>query len=129
MLLGRGARAGVRLLSPQAVEAVSARHRAGMMDETFGIVIDWGLGFIIEAIAYGRHASPRTFGHGGAQSSVGFCDPEHGVVVALLTNGMPGHARHYPRFEAIATAIYEDLGLAAPGAPGRRRAAPRMELG
>src|SRR5215470_200044 len=37
MLLGRGARAGVRLLSPQAAAPVSARHRTGMMDETFGI--------------------------------------------------------------------------------------------
>jgi CubicO group peptidase (beta-lactamase class C family) len=128
MLCGRGARAGVRLLSPQAVEALSARHRTGMLDQSFGIVIDWGLGFIIDAVIYGRHASRRTFGHGGAQSSVGFCDPEHALVVACVTNGMPGRARHYPRFEAIASAIYEDLGLAAPGSAGRRRAMPTTEL-
>ena len=129
MLAGRGTRGGVRLLSPQAVEALTARHRVGMMDRTFGIVIDWGLGFMIDAMMFGRHCSPRTFGHGGAQSSVGFCDPEHGLVVAAVTNGMPGRARHYPRFEAIANAIYEDLGLAAPGAPGRPRVMPAAELG
>lgn len=129
MLLGRGARGDVRLLAPQTVEAMTARHRVGMHDETFGIVVDWGLGLVIDAMVYGRHASPRTFGHGGAQSSAGFCDPEHGLVVALVTNGMPGRERHYPRFEAIASAIYEDLGLAEPSAAGRRRAMPRAELG
>lgn len=126
MFLGEGTRNGARLLSPQTVAALSARHRVGLIDETFGIDINWGLGLAIDSYIMGRHCSPRTFGHGGAQSSAAFCDPEHGVAVALVCNGMPGGDRHAPRMDAIATAIYEDLGLAS-GA-GREKPYPTTGL-
>jgi len=61
---------------------------------------------------YGPHCSPRTFGHGGSQCSIGFCDPEHCLVVAWVCNGRCGEGRHQRRNRAINTAIYEDLGLA-----------------
>ena len=83
-----------------------------MLDETFGVVLDWGLGLAIDSYAMGRHCSRRAFGHGGMESSAAFCDPEHDVAVAVVCNGMPGGARHHPRMDAIATAVYEDLGLA-----------------
>jgi CubicO group peptidase (beta-lactamase class C family) len=127
-LLGRGRRDGVELLSPVAVEAMTARHRVGLLDETYGIVVDWGLGFMIDAISYGRHCSPRTFGHGGMQSSVAFCDPEHGLVVAMVFNGMPGHEPHYRRLEAVSTAIYEDLGLVDRHSAGRDHPCPAPSL-
>jgi CubicO group peptidase (beta-lactamase class C family) len=120
MLLGRGQLGRARILSPQAVEAITARHRAGMFDHTFKHVMDWGLGVILDSnqygadtvpYGYGRHCSPRTFGHSGSQSSTGFCDPEYALVVALVFNGTPGEVRHNARIRAIATAIYEDLGL------------------
>lgn len=128
-LLMRGRRDGVELLSPVAVEAMTARHRVNVLDETYGVVIDWGLGLMIDAISYGRHCSPRTFGHGGMQSSVAFCDPEHALVVAMVFNGMPGHELHYRRLEAVSTAIYQDLGLVVPGAVGRDHPCPLVQLG
>ena len=91
-------------------------------------MIDWGLGFIIDSMIYGRHCSPRAFGHGGARSSAGFVDPEHGLVVACVTNGMPDTRRHYQRFSRIATAIYVDLGLADENDPGRERRSPQTGL-
>lgn len=124
MLAGGGERDGVRILSPQAVEAITARHRVGIFDKTFGIVLDWGLGFGIDSSSHGRHSSRRVFGHGGAQSSIAYADPEHGLVVAMQTNGMPGTDRHYRRLEAISNAIYEDTGLADPAAPGRVKERP-----
>jgi CubicO group peptidase (beta-lactamase class C family) len=123
MLRGRGRLGEVRLLSPQTVEALTARHRAGMVDRTFQRVLDWGLGFILDSKAsnpdvppygYGAHASSRTFGHSGSQSSCAFCDPERGLVVAWAANGMPGEPRHQARADALNTAIYEDLGFAPP---------------
>jgi CubicO group peptidase (beta-lactamase class C family) len=120
MLLNRGQLDGRRVLLPQTVEALTARHRTGMYDHTFRHVIDWGLGFIVDSkqygvetvpYGYGRHCSPRTFGHSGAQSSTGFCDPEHGLVVALVFNGMPTDEQHNARIRAVVSAIYEDLGL------------------
>ncbi len=121
MLLGRGQINGRRFLLPQTVEAMTARHRVGMRDQTFAHVVDWGLGFIINSniygadtvpYGYGPHASPRAFGHSGNQSSTGFADPEHDLVVAWALNGMPGEHRHQQRVRAINAAIYEDLNLA-----------------
>ena len=66
---------------------------------------------------YGAHASPRAFGHAGFLSSVAFADPEVGLAVALVFNGMPAdHGIHTERQNAVCSAIYEDLGL-APASP------------
>jgi CubicO group peptidase (beta-lactamase class C family) len=127
MLLGRGRLAGGTgdggrsILSPQAVEALTARHRAGMLDHTFQHVLDWGLGFIVNSAQYGAdvpygygdHASPRTFGHSGYRSSAAFADPEQGLAVALAFNGTPANDAHERRIRAVLDALYEDLGLAA----------------
>lgn len=116
--LGRG---GDAVLSPVAVEAMSARHRAGLVDETFGQIIDWGLGVMVNSwhykkrpasYGYGDHASWRAFGHGGAESSLGFADPEHALAVGIICNGMPGEARNHRRTQRIVNALYTDLGLA-----------------
>jgi CubicO group peptidase (beta-lactamase class C family) len=114
-------REGQGVLSPQTIEAMTAAHRRGMFDETLRHTVDFGLGVIVDSkvygaetvpYGYGRHASPRAFGHGGSQSSVGFADPQHGLVAVVITNGRPGEPRHQDRNRAVTTAIYEDLGLA-----------------
>jgi CubicO group peptidase (beta-lactamase class C family) len=126
MLRRHGELDGVRLLTPQTVEAITARHRVGLHDHTFGVVTDWALGFNVDGGAMGPHCSRRTFGHGGAQSSLAFCDPEQGVVAALQTNGMPGNDRHYRRFFELTRALYVDLGLAAENDPGREKDLPAI---
>jgi CubicO group peptidase (beta-lactamase class C family) len=123
MLLGGGELEGVRLITPQTVEAFTARQRVGLFDKTFRQVLDWGLGFVLDsrhygearpAYGYGEHASARTFGHSGYRSSTAFADPEAGLVVALAVNGTPSAEAHTERFHALTTAIYEDLDLAPP---------------
>jgi len=124
MLLGRGG----QILSPQSVEALTARHRVGMMDSTFKHMMDWGLGFIpnsamygVETVpyAYGHHASRRAFGHSGYRSSVAFADPEHGLAVALAFNGTPSNEAHEQRIRAVLDALYEDLGRVPVGDPAK----------
>jgi CubicO group peptidase (beta-lactamase class C family) len=119
-LLAHGTLGGRTLWRPQTVEAMTARHRVGMLDHTFQHPLDWGLGFIINSsqygadtvpYGYGHRASPRTFGHSGYRSSVGFADPEFGLVVALAFNGTPDNAAHERRVRAVLDAIYDDLGL------------------
>jgi CubicO group peptidase (beta-lactamase class C family) len=109
-----------QVITRQAVEAMTARHRVNTYDKTFGAVIDYGLGFIINSLIYGNpdvpyqygpRASPRAFGHSGNQSSVGFADPEHGLVVALAFNGLPGEAKHQSRMRDVLASVYEELGL------------------
>lgn len=109
---------GRGILQPQTVEALTTRHTVGIRDRTFGVALDRGLGVVIDskhhgpgADWFGRHCSPRTFGHGGFVSSVGFADPEHRLVVALVFNGMTDQARHDARMRATLDALYEDLGL------------------
>jgi CubicO group peptidase (beta-lactamase class C family) len=128
MLLGHGTRGSVRLLSPVTVAAISARHRTGMVDETYGVVMDWGLGLVVDWYATGRYCSRRAFGHGGHQSSVAFCDPEHDLVVAVVCNGMPGRERHSARLDAISSAVYVDLGIAQADDPGRAKPFPTLGL-
>jgi CubicO group peptidase (beta-lactamase class C family) len=99
---------------------MTARQRVGQYDKTFKHVIDWGLGFVLQSnqygadtvpYGYGPHASPRTFGHSGSRSSIGYADPEHGLAVACVFNGAPDEAKHDVRMREVNTAIYEELGL------------------
>jgi len=121
ILLARGVFQGRRLLLPQTVEALTSRQREGIIDATFTHIIDWGLGFILDSKRYGDEAAPygyghfasdRTFGHSGASSSTAFADPEHGLAVALVFNGMPNNENHERRIRAALDSIYQDLELA-----------------
>jgi CubicO group peptidase (beta-lactamase class C family) len=123
VLLGKSVQYGARVVTAETVEALVAGHRIGMYDHTFRHVMDWGLGFILNSARYGEttvpygygpHASPRTFGHGGSQCCTGFADPENALAVAIAWNGRPGEAAHDRRLRETLTAVYEDLGLAAP---------------
>jgi CubicO group peptidase (beta-lactamase class C family) len=122
MLRDGGERDGERVLERTTVEALAARHRTAMLDDTFGMVIDWGLGLMVNSwyyrkrpasYGYGDHASMRAFGHGGQQSSLAFVDPEIGLAAALCCNGMPGEAANHRRTQPVITALYEELGLGA----------------
>lgn len=121
MLLDGGKRAGVRVLDSATTEEFTSPHRVGTFDQTFKHKMDWGLGFILDSnrygpqtvpYGYGLHSSKHTFGHGGRECVGAFADPEHGLVVAVMFNGMPGEPRHNKRIRDFATALYEDLGLA-----------------
>lgn len=123
-LLGKGELDGVRVMSPQTADTMCARHRAGLRDETFGAVVDWGLGVMVNSwhyeqrpapYGYGDHASLRAFGHGGAQSSVGFADPDAGLAAVVVFNGLAGEQGHHRRTQPVLSALYEDLGLARAG--------------
>lgn len=130
MLHNGGELNGARILQPETVDLFTSRQRQGMFDHTFKARIDWGYGFVINSAehapldsdgnadlskipyGYGPHASRDTFGHSGAQSSVGFADPENQIAAAIVLNGMPGEAKHQRRMLATLTALYEDLGIA-----------------
>jgi CubicO group peptidase (beta-lactamase class C family) len=117
-LIGR--RGSRRILGPQTVEAITARHRAGLFDHTFQHVLDWGLGVIVDSnqygadtvpYGYGRLCSRRTFGHSGYRSTAAFADPVHRLAVALAFNGTPEADAHERRIRAVLEAVYRDLGL------------------
>ncbi len=122
MLLRGGLWNGARILRPETVELMTFRHRRGLFDATFQHKIDFGLGVLIDSNHYGaetvpygfgRFSSPKAIGHGGAQSSIGFCDPAHELVVVTIANGTPGEAQHNRRNRELNSALYLDLGLAS----------------
>ena len=111
---------GEGILRPDTVRRFTARHRVGTHDATFRHTLDWGLGFMVNSnrhgpdtvpYGFGRHATDHAFGHGGSQSSMGFADPGHDLVVCWACTGMPGPAAHHARNLAVNTAVYEDLDL------------------
>ncbi len=119
-LLNRGVLDGVRILNSETVDDLTSRHRIGAFDQTLQHVVDFGLGVIIdsnryvaETVPYGysRYCSEHAFGHGGSQSSIGFADPEHGLVVCYVADRRVGEPRHQKRHREIVNAIFEDLGL------------------
>lgn len=122
MLLRSGrSESGEVVLQEETVGEMTKRWRVNTFDQTFCNVLDFGLGLIINSqqyakapmpYGYGRYASAETFGHGGAQSSVGFADPVHELVVVLIANGCPGEPVHQRRFHELVNQIYVDLGLA-----------------
>jgi CubicO group peptidase (beta-lactamase class C family) len=121
-LLADGRWNGTTILSPRSVDLMISRQRKGLFDDTFGHIVDFGLGVIVDSNRYGadtmpygfgRYCSPSTFGHGGSQSLMALADPEHRLVVAYFANGRPGEPQHQRRNRALIEAIYTDLGLAA----------------
>lgn len=123
MLRQQGTLDGTTILQPDTVAELTRRQRTGLFDASFQHTVDFGLGVIVDSNRYGadtvpygfgRHSSARAFGHGGSQSSIGFTDPERGLVVVAIANGCPGETLHNERNRRINTAIYEDLGLARP---------------
>jgi len=122
MLLNNGKVGERQLVREETIRLFTRRHRVGMFDETFLHKLDFGYGFIVNSnkygaetvpYGYGRYASDETFGHSGAQSSCAFADPEHGLVVAWVTNGTPGERPHQKRHREINNAVYEHLKLNA----------------
>jgi CubicO group peptidase (beta-lactamase class C family) len=116
--LAGGAKEAV--LRAETVAAITSRQRVGQYDLTLGHIVDFGLGVIVDSnrygvdtvpYGYGRYCSPRTFGHGGSQSSQGYCDPDHGLVVAYLFNGRPGEGQHQRRARAFNEALCRDVGI------------------
>ena len=121
MLMRNGVAAGGnRIISEQAVQQMTSRHRVNQFDTTLQHVVDFGLGMIINSNQYGeatvpygfgKYSSADSFGHGGSQCSIGFCDPKHQLVVAWAANAFCGEGQHQRRNRAINEAIYHDLGL------------------
>ena len=114
---------------PQTVEAITARHRVGLYDETFQVPVRLGTG--VRRSTPSRWVGTRRRAHSATaarSSAISFADPEHGLVAVVQTNGMCGNDDHYLRLDAVTTALYEDLGLAPAARPGRDKPFPSVEL-
>jgi len=85
MLLNRGTLEGQRILSPEAVAAMSA-VQSGELKTGFTDGMAWGLGCGVVRQPQGatEMLSPGTFGHGGAFGTQAWIDPVRGVAYVLM---------------------------------------------
>ena len=80
---------GTAILEPRTVEVMGAVHRYGLPDVIFGgQKTPWGLGVQVAGGMSGG-LGRRAFGHGGMASSRGIADPDTGLVLVLVANGLP----------------------------------------
>ena len=108
MMAAGGALDGVRVLAPETVDRATAVQVEGQVDRSLGIPMRWALGFHLgghRTDLFGYNTSPRTFGHGGHGSSVGWADPDLGLGVGILTSGLRGAVPHAVRMAALSDAI------------------------
>ena len=101
-----------------------ACHRRGLVDQTFagsgarphpkwGHEYPWGLGVALDGNGdVGSRGSGRVFGCSGAFSSVGFADPENGLVCVIVTNGLIQLLRNEDRLAAVADAVQSGASAA-----------------
>jgi CubicO group peptidase (beta-lactamase class C family) len=101
---------GPTLLEPRTVEVMTAIHRYGMKDRTFGFDVPWGLGVQRQ---FTGGPGRRAFGHGGMASSRGLADPELGLVLVVIANGLAGFFNAEQRNLEITDAVYSALGEGA----------------
>jgi len=115
MLLNRGTLDGKRILSPEAVAAMSS-IQSGDLKTGFVDGMAWGLGCGVVRQPQGVTAmlSPGTFGHGGAYGTQAWVDPVRRVAYVLMVqraNFPNGDASDIRRaFQVAASKALADAG-------------------
>ena len=95
-----------RILDADTIAEVTGLQSEGL-DHTLERHVNRSLGL---TLADGRMGSPdkvtpRTFGHSGAGTSVGWADPDLGLAVAYITNGFRAEQSNNQRLSAVSQAV------------------------
>ena len=106
MMEGGGTLDGVKILEPETVAAVTTLQVEGM-DLTNERTTKRSLGLSLGDPRMGTSLTEdlRTFGHGGAGTSVGWADPDSGLAMAYITNGYREDGTNLPRLAAMSQAV------------------------
>jgi len=116
---------GPSLLEPRTTEVMGAIHRYGVKDLTFGLDIPWGLGV---QRSFTGGAGRRAYGHGGMASSRGLVDPDLGLVIVVVANGLAGYFEAEQRNLEVTNAVYTALGEEAARVRTPRQSLPVPSL-
>lgn len=122
--LDGGVLAGRRILSPAIVDLATRNHTGSMCDRFFELVripMGWdefpayrGLGFFMRGeklgpTYFGTMASPRSFGHPGASSTMAWADPERELLFVGLTAGLIHESEHLLRFQQLSDLVISSI--------------------
>jgi CubicO group peptidase (beta-lactamase class C family) len=106
MMERRGSLDGSLVLSPETVEE-GVKLQVEGIDHSLGVFAQRSLGMVLADERMGRSAGNplRTFGHGGAGTSIGWADLESGLAVGYITNGFRGNVTNNARLAAVSQAV------------------------
>lgn len=101
---------GRRVLKPETIEFATKVRTDGRHRDMMDTPVNRGLSVVVagdDGLAhmrgFGRTASPRAFGHGGAGGQIGWGDPETGISVGYCTNGFVDWITSGRRITAISS--------------------------
>jgi CubicO group peptidase (beta-lactamase class C family) len=101
---------GVRLLSPEMVAAGGEKQVEGQ-DLVMDLPTAFALGYEHTLPEWQFGPGARTYGHNGSGGSLGIVDPDTGMSLGYVMNGMMwGPTRDDARWAPIFDAVYEALG-------------------
>ena len=109
LLLSKGTHAGVKLLSPASVRAMTTNrlHEEPDLPEPHARTQPWGLGWRLNhpgtVGSWGDTLGPSIFGHTGATGTLAWIDPDANGFCLIFTTGL--HAKNHHRLVAISNAI------------------------
>ena len=106
MMERKGTLDGVKVIESKTAEEAVEFQVEGV-DETIGLFAQRSLGLALGDERMGKPTGDplKTFGHGGAGTSIGWADFESGLAVGFITNGFRGNATNNPRLAAISQAV------------------------
>jgi CubicO group peptidase (beta-lactamase class C family) len=111
LINGGEAATGKRILKPETITfATTVRTKDYHRDPLLDIPVNRALAVVVAGDdgnshlrGFGRGASARAFGHGGAGGQIGWGDPETGISVGYCTNGFVDVETQGRRVTAIGT--------------------------
>ncbi|MGW2084121.1 serine hydrolase domain-containing protein [Streptomyces sp. NPDC001880] len=98
---------GHRLFAPATLTLARTEESAGP-DRVLVVNTRFGLGYMLHGPASPLLA-PGSFGHPGRGGSLGFADPESGIALGYVTNGLQKGVTADPRAQALVRAVRSAL--------------------
>jgi CubicO group peptidase (beta-lactamase class C family) len=105
------------LWDPNVLDRATRRVVPGLVDPWLGYPVNRTIGLVVAGDdgfaafrGFGNVQGPRSFGHDGAGGQIAFADPDSGLSIAVLTDGMDLHAiRQWKRCRSIIDAAFHAL--------------------
>ena len=106
MMVGGGFLDGTRVFRAETIREVTNIQVEGM-DHTLERPVQRSLGLSLADVRTGdpSKVNARTFGHGGAGTSVGWGDRDLGLAVGFITNGFRAEHTNTPRLASISQGV------------------------
>ncbi|MFB4423809.1 serine hydrolase domain-containing protein [Streptomyces sp. QL37] len=98
---------GERLFAPATLTLARTEESAGP-DRVLVVSTRFGLGYMLHGPA-APLLGPGSFGHPGRGGSLGFADPETGIALGYVTNGLQKGVTADPRAQALVRAVRSAL--------------------